>query len=62
MKMIIIIMVGIETDKIILSFIAKPSKKGPQYYFNIPITYIKDGHIKPERKYRIYPKELEEKE
>ena len=52
-------MAGIEVDKITLSFVSKPTKKGPQYYFNIPITYIKDGHISPEKKYRIYPKELE---
>ena len=55
-------MVEIKIDKILLSFIAKPSKKGPQYYFNIPITYIKDEHIKTQKKYRIYLEELEEKE
>ena len=50
----------IKVDKILLSFVGKPSKKGPQYYFNIPITYIKDKHINPEKSYRIYLEELKE--
>ena len=53
-------MVEIEIDKILLSFVGKPAKKGPQYYFSIPITYIRDGHIKTKKRYRIYLEELEE--
>ena len=53
-------MVTIEIDKIDLSFISKPTKKGPQYYFNIHITYIRDEHINPEKRYKLYLKRLEE--
>ena len=52
----------IKVDKILLSFVAKPSKKGPQYYFSIPIAYIRDGHINHDKTYRLYLEELEEKE
>ena len=48
----------IKIDKILLSYIMKPGKKGPTYYFNIPNQYIKDGHIKPEKTYRIYLEEI----
>lgn len=50
----------IKVDKILLSYVMKPGKKGPTYYFNIPNQYIKDGHIKPKRKYRIYLEELKD--
>lgn len=50
----------IKIDKIFRSFTGKPSKKGPQYYFSIPIAYIKDKHIDPNKRYRIYLEELKE--
>ena len=49
----------LKIDKILLSYIGKPGKKGPTYYFNIPNQYIKDGHIDPKKTYRIYLEELE---
>ena len=43
----------IKTDKIELSYIVKPGKKGASYYFNIPTQYINDGHIDPNATYRL---------
>ena len=31
----------------ITTLIKKPTKKGDNYYFNIPIEYIRSGKIKP---------------
>ncbi|KKM15854.1 hypothetical protein LCGC14_1691810 [marine sediment metagenome] len=50
----------IKVDKLLLSYIMKPGKKGPSYYFNIPTTYIRDGHINPKKTYRIYLEELKD--
>ena len=44
---------GIKVDKIELSYIVKPGKKGVSYYFNIPTQYINDGHIDPNATYRL---------
>ena len=52
----------IKVDQILLSYVSKPGKKGPTYYFNIPNQYIKDGHIKPEKTYRLYLEELKDDE
>ena len=48
----------IKVDKMLLSYVAKPGKKGPAFYFNIPTTYIKDGHIDPKRTYRLYLEDI----
>ena len=37
----------------ITTLIKRPTKKGGQYYFNIPIEYIRSGKINPKRDYEI---------
>ena len=44
----------IKPDKIELSYIVKPGKKGASYYFNIPTQYINDGHIDPNATYKLW--------
>ncbi|MHA2393986.1 MAG: hypothetical protein ACXAEX_18795 [Promethearchaeota archaeon] len=41
-----------ENEKI-TTLIKRPTKKGGQYYFNIPIEYIRSGKINPEKMYEI---------
>ena len=40
-------------DSQITTLIKKPTKKGKNYYFNIPIEYIRSGKINPEKEYEI---------
>ena len=40
-------------DAQITTLIKKPTKKGKNYYFNIPIEYIRSGKINPEKEYEI---------
>lgn len=37
----------------ITTLIKRPTKKGGQYYFNIPIEYIRSGKINPEKQYEL---------
>ena len=37
----------------ITTLIKRPTKKGDQYYFNIPIEFIRSGKINPEHEYEI---------
>ncbi len=37
----------------ITTLIKRPTKKGGQYYFNIPIEFIRSGKINPERQYEL---------
>jgi hypothetical protein len=37
----------------ITTLIKRPTKKGGQYYFNIPIEYIRSGKINPEKEYEL---------
>ncbi|KKL62223.1 hypothetical protein LCGC14_2187360 [marine sediment metagenome] len=37
----------------ITTLIKKPTKKGRNYYFNIPIEFIRSGKINPEKQYEI---------
>ena len=41
------------SQSIITILVKKPTKKGDQYYFNIPIDFIRSGKINPEKKYEI---------
>lgn len=45
----------------ITTLIKRPTKKGGQYYFNIPIEYIRSGKINPEKEYEIQIFELAKK-
>ncbi|MFX1375412.1 MAG: hypothetical protein ACFFA0_06345 [Promethearchaeota archaeon] len=45
----------------ITTLIKKPTKKGKNYYFNIPIEYIRSGKINPEKEYELQIFELVEK-
>ena len=40
-------------ENLIYKIVKKPSKKGENYYFNIPIEYIRTGKINPEKEYEI---------
>jgi len=37
----------------ITTLIKSPTKKGEQYYFNIPIEFIRSRKITPEKEYEI---------
>ena len=39
--------------RLITTLIKKPTKKGKNYYFNIPIEYIRSGKINPEKEYEL---------
>jgi len=39
--------------KKIATLIKRPTKKGGQYYFNIPIEYIRSGKINPKKEYEL---------
>ena len=39
--------------KPITTLIKKPTKKGKNYYFNIPIEYIRSGKINPKKQYEL---------
>ena len=39
--------------KLITTLIKRPTKKGKNYYFNIPIEYIRSGKINPEKEYEL---------
>lgn len=40
-------------QNLITVIVKKPTKKGDQYYFNIPIEFIRSGKIDPERRYEV---------
>ncbi len=40
-------------ENLVYKIVKKPSKKGDNYYFNIPIEFIRSGTIDPEREYEI---------
>lgn len=40
-------------QNLITIIVKKPTRKGDQYYFNIPIEFIRTGKINPEKKYEI---------
>jgi len=37
----------------ITTLIKRPTKKGGQYYFNVPIEFIRSGKIDPQKEYEI---------
>ncbi len=37
----------------ITTLIKKPTKKGKNYYFNIPIEYIRSGKINPKEQFEV---------
>ena len=39
--------------KKITTLIKRPTKKGRQYYFNIPIEFIRSGKINPKKEYEL---------
>jgi len=43
----------IMASRLITILIKKPTKKGKNYIFNIPIEYIRSGKISPNKKYKI---------
>ena len=40
-------------EKLIFKIIKKPTKKGDNFYFNIPIDFIRTKKIDPEKEYEI---------
>lgn len=44
----------------ITTLIKRPTKKGNNYYFNIPIEYIRTGKIDPHKEYEIQIYEIPE--
>ena len=40
-------------QKLITIIVKKPTKKGDQYYFNIPIEFIRSGKINPDKRYEV---------
>jgi len=40
-------------NKKITTIIKRPTKKGDQYYFSIPIEFIRSKKIDPEKNYEI---------
>ncbi|MFX1567990.1 MAG: hypothetical protein ACFFCV_06455 [Promethearchaeota archaeon] len=40
-------------SKAITTLIKRPTKKGKNYYFNIPIEYIRSGKIDPKKEYEL---------
>ncbi|MFW9875254.1 MAG: hypothetical protein ACFFG0_19275 [Candidatus Thorarchaeota archaeon] len=40
-------------SRVITTLIKRPTKKGRNYYFNIPIEYIRSGKISPEKEYEL---------
>lgn len=40
-------------EDLIYKIIKKPTKKGVNYYFNIPIDYIRTKKINPDEEYEI---------
>ncbi len=40
-------------QNLITIIVKKPTKKGDQYYFNIPIEFIRSGKIIPEKRYEV---------
>ncbi|MFX0023911.1 MAG: hypothetical protein ACFE9S_16410 [Candidatus Hermodarchaeota archaeon] len=48
--------------EVITTLIKKPTKKGKNYYFNIPIEYIRSGKIDPEKEYELQIFTLSSKE
>ncbi len=40
-------------QNLITVIVKKPTKKGDQYYFNIPIEFIRSGKINPEKRYEL---------
>ena len=43
----------IMASRLITTLIKKPTKKGKNYIFNIPIEYIRSGKIDPKKEYEI---------
>ena len=39
--------------ELITILVKKPSKKGKNYYFSIPIEFIRTGKINPEKDYEL---------
>jgi hypothetical protein len=52
----------IEVSKTLLTYKTRASKRGRQYYFNIPSEFIDSGMIEHGTKYRIYLKKLNKEE
>jgi len=46
-------------EKLIYKIIKKPTKKGKNYYFNIPIEFIRNERINPDKKYEIIVFEID---
>lgn len=42
------------SQKLITKLIKKPTKKGEQYYFNIPIEFIREEKIKLNTRYEVH--------
>jgi len=40
-------------EKLVLKIVKSPTKKGDNYYFNIPIEFIRTKKIDPEKEYEI---------
>jgi hypothetical protein len=51
--------IDIKFEKEVISFETSPTKSGPRYYFNIPIVYIKNQQLNPEKKYKITVYEID---
>jgi len=49
------------TNEQITTLIKHPTKKGEQYYFSIPIEFIRSGKINPKKDYEIQIFEIPDK-
>ena len=45
-------------EKLVYKIVKRPSKKGDNFYFNIPIEFIRSGKIDPEKEYEILVYEI----
>jgi hypothetical protein len=45
----------------ITTLIKRPTKKGEQYYFSIPIEFIRTGKINPKKEYELQIFEIPDK-
>ncbi|MBD3343124.1 MAG: hypothetical protein GF353_28765 [Candidatus Lokiarchaeota archaeon] len=46
--------IEIDAEKQVIKFRRKPAKTGRNYCFFIPISYIRNGLVDPDKEYTIY--------
>ena len=45
-------------EKLVYKIVKKPTKKGKNYYFNIPVEFIRSGKIDPKKEYEMLVYEI----